>query len=62
MAKTVHTVIIFVPKSRKALWYKDFSKKKKNESCNTNGNVASVLIWSEWRDSFTFSFPLGNEN
>ena len=41
----------FMPESLKGLWNKDFCKKKKNESCNTDGIITFVLIWSKWRDS-----------
>ena len=39
-----------MPESLKALWYKDFCKKKKNDSCNTNGIITFVLIWQGQKD------------
>lgn len=41
------SAVSFIPESRKGLWNKDFCKKKKNESCNTNGIITFVLIWYE---------------
>ena len=40
----------FAPEIWKALWHKGFCKRKKHDSCNTNGIITIVLIWSEWRD------------
>ena len=37
----------FAPEIWKALWHKGFCKRKKHDSCNTNGIITIVLIW--WR-------------
>ena len=44
------SAVSFMPESRKGLWNKDFCKKKKNESCNTNGIITFVLIWQGQKD------------
>ena len=39
----------FAPEIWKALWHKGFCKRKKHDSCNTNGIITIVLIWVWWQ-------------